>query len=461
MVDEPSVEETIAILRGLKERYEVHHGVRVRDAALIAAATLSHRYITDRQLPDKAIDLVDEALSRLRIEIDSTPQELDALERQVTTLSVEEQALTRESDRASADRLKVVKEELANLRERVAVLRQRWLGEKDIIQNIRGEKERLESLKRDMEQRLREGDLLRVSEIKHSEIPRSMAALESFQGQLRTLQGDHAMLKEEIGEEEIALVVSQWVGVPVTRLLEGERERLMTLETKLHDRVIGQDRAVQVVSDAVRRQRAGLADENRPAGAFLFVGPTGVGKTELAKALAELLFDDERAMVRLDMSEYQEKHTVSRLVGAPPGYVGHEEGGQLTEAVRRRPYCVILLDEVEKAHADVFHTLLQVLDDGRLTDSMGRTVNFRNAIIIMTSNLGTGGHGGSGAPEVFESASMREQAEARAMASVERFFRPEFLNRLDDIVHFHPLGREELKRILDIQIRPVARKLKD
>ena len=458
MVGEPSVEETVAILRGLKERYEVHHGVRVRDAALVAAARLSHRYIADRQLPDKAIDLVDEALSRVRIEIDSTPHELDELERHVTTLTIEEQALTKETDRASKERLKAVQQELADLKDRAAALRQRWLAEKEVISEIRDHKERIESLKQQMEERLRNGDLARVSEIKHGEVPQLTQELERLEARLRETQGDHGLLREEIGEEEIAEVVSAWIGVPVTRLMEGEREKLLQLEERLHAHVIGQDRAVSVVSDAVRRSRAGLSEEGRPTGAFLFAGPTGVGKTELAKALAKLLFDDERAMVRLDMGEYQEKHSVARLVGAPPGYVGHEDGGQLTEQVRRRPYSVILLDEVEKAHPDVFNTLLQVLDDGRLTDSHGRTVDFKNTLIIMTSNLGVSAESLADFTAQADEPD-QERMKAQVLSAVERFFRPEFLNRLDEVVTFDSLSRDQISQILELQLKPIQEKL--
>jgi ATP-dependent Clp protease ATP-binding subunit ClpB len=458
LVGEPTVEETVAILRGLKERYEVHHGVRVRDAALVAAARLSHRYITDRRLPDKAIDLVDEALSRVRIEIDSTPQELDQLQRQVTTLTIEEQALSKEKDRQSVERLEEVRRTMADLKEKAEAMRQAWLAEKEIISELRSGKEKIEELKREEEQKRRTGDLERVAAIVHGAIPQLERHLASLQARLREVQGDRPLLREEITEEEIADVISAWTRIPVSRLLEGEKERLLHVEDRLHERVVGQDEAVAAVADAVRRQRAGLSDPNRPAGSFLFVGPTGVGKTELARSLAWLLFDDEQAMIRLDMSEYQEKHTVSRLVGAPPGYVGHEEGGQLTEAIRRRPYCVLLLDEVEKAHPDVFNTLLQVLDDGRLTDSQGRTVDFRNTLIVMTSNIGTtvqGQVGYDATRQVPDESTER----ARVMGEVQRFFRPEFLNRLDEIIHFRSLTREDMEAILSIQLMPLVDRL--
>jgi ATP-dependent Clp protease ATP-binding subunit ClpB len=458
-VDEPSVEETVAILRGLKERYEIHHGVRVRDGALIAAARLSHRYIPERKLPDKAIDLVDEALSRLRIEIDSTPADLDSAERQLTRLQIEEQALAKETDRAARERREACLREIAELKERTDSMRQRWLAEKESIAGIRALREEIEHLAHEVEtaeQDLRRGrsvDLEALARKKHGLIPGKEAELLERQRRLAALQGEDPLLREEIGPEEIAEVVAQATGIPVQKLLEAEREKLLGLEDRLHERVVGQDRAVAAVANAVRRQRSGLAEEQRPAGSFLFLGPTGVGKTELARALAALLFDDEHAMVRLDMSEYQEKHTVSRLVGAPPGYVGYEEGGQLTEAVRRRPYCVVLLDEVEKAHPDVFLTLLQVLDDGRLTDGQGRTVSFRNSTIIMTSNLGSR-HLAEGDP-------MSEAAERLVREEVRRHFPPEFLNRLDDIIIFRPLGPAEIERILDLQIRPIQAKARE
>ncbi|MSR74807.1 MAG: ATP-dependent chaperone ClpB [Planctomycetes bacterium] len=451
MVGEPGIEESIAILRGLKERYEVHHGVRVRDAALVAAARLSARYITDRKLPDKAIDLVDEALSRVRIEIDSTPQELDEMQRSLVRLKVEEQALAKEKDRASRERHEIVVREIADLEERAGVLRQRWVAEKEIITTIRKAKSEMESLRTEADRARRGGDLARVSEITYGRIPEREQAIVQQETRLKEIQGGRPMLREEIGEDEIAAVVSAWTGIPVERMLEGERERLLRIEERLHERVVGQDEAVKAVADAVRRQRAGLSDETRPAGSFLFLGPTGVGKTELARALAALLFDDERAMVRIDMSEYQEKHSVARLVGAPPGYVGYEEGGQLTELVRRRPYSVVLLDEVEKAHPDVFHTLLQVLDDGRLTDGQGRTVDFRNTLIIMTSNLGS--------RHLAEASPGDERVAQAVMRDVRAHFPPEFLNRLDEVILFRNLDRGEIARILDIQLRPLQQRL--
>lgn len=459
-VSEPSVEETLAILRGLKEKYEVHHGVRIRDAALVAASGLSDRYITDRMLPDKAIDLVDEALSRLRIEIDSTPEQLDQLERQLTTLEIEREALQRERDKKSKARRSEVERLIADVKERAQATRQAWLAEKETIQQIRSATERIEELGREKDRCQREGNLSRVSEILYGEIPQSEEAVRKAEARLKELQGERPLLREEITEEEIADVVSAWTGVPVTRMLESERERLLELEARLHQRVVGQDEAVVAVADAVRRQRAGLADPGRPAGSFLFVGPTGVGKTELARSLALLLFDDERAMVRIDMGEYQEKHTVSRLVGAPPGYVGHEEGGQLTELVRRRPYSVVLLDEVEKAHPDVFNTLLQVLDDGRLTDGQGRTVDFRNAIIVMTSNIGTVARGGLGY-DAGEDLVDESNERARLMGEVEKFFRPEFVNRLDEVIPFASLSREDMNAILSIHLDAVVRRVRD
>ena len=453
MVEEPSLEESTAILRGLKEKYEVHQGVRNRDAALVAATRLSSRYLQDRRLPDKAIDLVDEALARLRIEIDSTPQELDTIERTLTRLTIEENALSKEKDRASKERLNLVREEMASLKEEGDALRTRWTAEREIIQRIRKAKGETEELRTQATLLQREGQLDRVSEIIYGQIPGLEREVEKLNAQLMEIQGDRPLLKEEIDEEDIADVVSAWTGIPVTRLLEGERERLLKIEERLGERVVGQEEAVQAVADAVRRQRAGLSEEGRPAGSFLFLGPTGVGKTELARSLAWLLFDDEQAMIRIDMSEYQEKHSISRLVGAPPGYVGHEQGGQLTEAVRRRPYSVVLFDEVEKAHPDVFHTLLQVLDDGRLTDSQGRTVNFRNTILIMTSNLGSR-HLAEGDPG---DAGIREQV----MGELRAHFPPEFLNRLDEVIMFRSLSREDLDRILDVQLVPLYRRLQE
>ncbi|MBB0967648.1 ATP-dependent chaperone ClpB [Dietzia aerolata] len=438
-VGEPSVEDTVGILRGLKERYEVHHGVRITDSALVSAATLSDRYITSRFLPDKAIDLVDEAASRLKMEIDSRPEEIDAVERIVRRLEIEEMALAKETDAASKDRLVALQGELADSKEKLAELTARWQNEKNAIEGVQKIKEELDALRTESEKAERDGDFARVAEIRYGRLPELEKQLADAE---ESEAAAGAMLKEEVGPEDVAEVVSTWTGIPVGKMLEGETEKLLRMEDELGRRVVGQVEAVQAVSDAVRRARAGVADPNRPTGSFLFLGPTGVGKTELAKALAQFLFDDERAMVRIDMSEYSEKHSVSRLVGAPPGYVGYEAGGQLTEAVRRRPYTIVLLDEVEKAHPDVFDILLQVLDDGRLTDGQGRTVDFRNTILVLTSNLGAGG--------------TREQM----MDAVKRAFKPEFVNRLDDVVIFDPLSEEQLESIVDIQIDELAARLK-
>ncbi|MDI1461757.1 ATP-dependent chaperone ClpB [Catellatospora sp. KI3] len=453
VVGEPTVTDTIGILRGLKERYEVHHGVRITDGALVAAAALSDRYIADRFLPDKAIDLVDEAASRLRMEIDSRPTEVDEIERQVRRLEIEEMALAKEPDPASAERLEKLRAELADKREHLAALSDRWRNEKQHIQAISDAKEQLEELRTQADRAERDGDLGRASELRYGRIPGLEREVERAQGELAALQTNGAMLKEEVGADDIAEVVAAWTGIPAGRLMEGETAKLLRMEESLGSRVIGQAEAVAAVSDAVRRARAGVADPDRPTGSFLFLGPTGVGKTELGKALAEFLFDDERAMVRIDMSEYAEKHSVARLVGAPPGYVGYEEGGQLTEAVRRRPYSVVLLDEVEKAHPDVFDVLLQVLDDGRLTDGQGRTVDFRNAILILTSNLGS--------HIIADPTLGEEQRRDAVMAVVRTHFKPEFLNRLDDIVVFHALTQEELTYIVDIQLGRLRRRLAD
>ena len=450
MVEPPSVEETVGILRGLKERYEIHHGVRITDAALVGAAVLSDRYITARHLPDKAIDLVDEAASRLRIEIDSMPEEIDELERRRRQLEIERNALAKESDQASADRLTQLEGELADLQEQLDGLSARWQLEKRHIGALRATKQEIEEARDEATRAERSGDLQRAAELRYGTLPELERRLASEQEQLEKLQANGKMLKEEVDEEDVAEVVGRWTGIPVSRLLEGEVEKLIRLEDHLHRRVIGQDAAVGVVANAVRRSRAGLADPHRPIGSFIFLGPTGVGKTELARALAEFLFDDERAMVRIDMSEYMEKHTVSRLIGAPPGYVGYDEGGQLTEAVRRRPYSVILLDEVEKAHADVFNTLLQVLDDGRLTDGQGRTVDFTNAVLIMTSNLGS---------ELIDPDLPAEAVEGRVMEVVKGHFRPEFLNRVDDVIVFSRLRREDLRAIVDIQFAHLQARL--
>jgi ATP-dependent Clp protease ATP-binding subunit ClpB len=448
LVGEPSVEDTIGILRGLKERYEVHHGVRITDAALVAAATLSDRYITARFLPDKAIDLVDEAASRLRMEIDSRPVEIDEVERAVRRLEIEEMALAKESDPASVQRLATLRAELADRREQLAELSTRWQNEKNAIEATRELKEQLEQLRGESERAERDGDLGRAAELRYGKIPVLEKQLAEATESARDPQ---VMLKEEVGPDDVADVVSAWTGIPAGRLLEGETAKLLRMEQELSRRVVGQPEAVRAVSDAVRRARAGVADPDRPTGSFMFLGPTGVGKTELAKALAGFLFDDERAMVRIDMSEYSEKHSVARLVGAPPGYVGYDQGGQLTEAVRRRPYSVVLLDEVEKAHSDVFDVLLQVLDDGRLTDGQGRTVDFRNTILVLTSNLGS-------AALVDETLDERQRTDA-VLGIVRRYFKPEFLNRLDDLVVFHSLSTEELTAIVDIQIGQLARRL--
>jgi len=452
-VGEPSVEDTIAILRGLKERYEVHHGVKIQDAALVAAATLSNRYLTDRQLPDKAIDLVDEAASRLRIEIDSMPAEIDVLERRKRQLEIERRALERERDPVSQERRREIEEEIRRTEQELKRLRAHWEKERDLIGKIRQTKERIESLRQEEQLAERAGDLGRVAEIRYGSIAGLEKELQKLSQDLATLQKDLKILKEEVDAEDIAEVVARWSGIPVQRLLEGELAKLLHMEDRLKERVVGQDEAVRAVSDAVRRARAGLQDPNRPLGSFLFLGPTGVGKTELVRALAEFLFDDERATVRLDMSEYMEKHTVSRLIGSPPGYVGYEEGGQLTEAVRRRPYSVVLLDEIEKAHPDVTQILLQILEDGRLTDGQGRTVDFRNTLIAMTSNIGS---------DLILEAGGRESAEGMRTAllgALRAHFRPELLNRIDEILIFEPLTREALREIVKLELRKVERRL--
>ena len=450
LVDEPSVEDTISILRGLKGRYEVHHGVRITDAAVIAAATLSHRYISDRQLPDKAIDLIDEAAARLRTEIDSKPQALDVVDRQIMQLEIEREALKKEKDKASKERLARLEQELADLRESSRALSARWQTEKQAISELRGLKEKMEQTYLDIERAERESDLEKAARLRYGDLRELDQKIQSAEAKLKSLQSEGALLREEVDTEEIASIVARWTGIPVTRLLEGETEKLIRMEERLHERVVGQDEALRVVSNAVRRARAGLQDPNRPIGSFIFLGPTGVGKTELARALAEFLFDDEHAMVRIDMSEYQEKHTVSRLIGAPPGYVGYEEGGQLTESVRRRPYSVVLFDEIEKAHSEVFNVLLQLLDDGRLTDGQGRTVDFRNTVVIMTSNLGN---------QLWEG---EQQVTRDAINRVlQNHFRPEFLNRIDEIVVFQPLTRAELAEVVDFQLRRVSKLLAD
>lgn len=452
LVEAPSVEETISILRGLKQRYEVHHGVRITDAAVIAAATLSNRYITDRHLPDKAIDLIDEAAARLRTEIDSKPQALDEVDRQIMQLEIERQALQKETDKGSRERLENLERELANLRERQTQLQTRWQTEKEAIASLRSIKEQIEQVKLQIEQAERQANLEKAARLRYGELPELEARRVAAEEHLRQLQAEGALLKEEVDAEEIAEVVSRWTNIPVARLLEGEMQKLLHMEERLHQRVVGQDDAVQAVANAVRRARSGLQDPNRPIGSFIFLGPTGVGKTELARALAEFLFDDERAMIRIDMSEYQEKHTVSRLIGAPPGYVGYEEGGQLTEAARRRPYSVILFDEIEKAHPEVFNVLLQLLDDGRLTDGQGRTVDFRNTVVIMTSNLGG---------ELWTDGRGADVSRAQLLRVLQAHFRPEFLNRVDEIVIFRSLTREDLRKIVQIQLKRVARLLAD
>jgi ATP-dependent Clp protease ATP-binding subunit ClpB len=454
LVDQPSVEDTISILRGLRERYEVHHGVRIKDSALVAAAVLSHRYITDRFLPDKAIDLVDEAAAKLRTEIDSMPAELDELTRRVMQLEIEREALKKETDPASKARLEKLERELADLKSRSDALRTRWQNEKEMVVRLREIREQIEQTKIQIEQAERAYDLNKAAELRYGKLAELERNLNHEEALLVEKEGADRLLKEEVDEEDIADVVSRWTGVPVSKLLEGEMQKLLALEDQLHKRVVGQDEAVTAVSDAVIRARSGIKDPNRPIGSFIFLGPTGVGKTELARALAEFLFDDEAAMIRIDMSEYMEKHTVARLVGAPPGYVGYEEGGQLTEAVRRRPYSVVLFDEIEKAHQDVFNVLLQILDDGRLTDGQGRTVDFKNTVVIMTSNIGS--------HLILEAAGKPDQEERireRLLEALRGHFRPEFLNRVDEIVVFHSLDRRQLTEIVDIQLGRLIRRL--
>jgi ATP-dependent Clp protease ATP-binding subunit ClpB len=452
MVSEPSVEDTISILRGLRERYEVHHGVRIKDAAIVAAAVLSHRYITDRFLPDKAIDLIDEAAAKLRTEIDSLPAELDELERQIRQLEIERQALKKETDKASKERLATLERQLAELAEQRTALRSRWDQEKEVIGRIRSLKAKIEEVRAEADRAERAADFGKAAELRYGQAVELEKQLQAANARLAELQGGHALLKEEVDEEDIAEIVSRWTHIPISKLMEGEVAKLIKMEERLHDRVIGQDEAVSAVANAVRRSRSGLSDPNRPIGSFIFLGPTGVGKTELARALAEFLFDDEQALIRLDMSEYQEKHTVARLLGAPPGYVGYDEGGQLTEAVRRRPYSVVLFDEIEKGHPDVFNVLLQILDDGRLTDGQGRTVDFRNTVLIMTSNLGG---------QMIQEMSGRSFEEIReAVTGVLReHFRPEFLNRVDDVIVFRPLTEEQLTKIVDIQLHRLEKRL--
>ncbi len=454
LVGEPSVEDTIAILRGLKERYEVHHGVRITDGAIVAAATLSHRYISDRFLPDKAIDLIDEAASRLRIEIDSMPTEIDEVERKILQLEIERQALKREDDKAAKERLGRLEREIEGLKESSEELKAHWKKEKEAIHKLRSLKEKIEATKVEEQQAQRSGDLNRAAELRYGVLTQLNKELTAENQKLVDLQKDRKMLKEEVDAEDVAEVVAKWTGIPVSKMMEGEIQKLLKMEERLKARVVGQDQAIQVVSNAVRRARAGLQDPNRPIGSFIFLGPTGVGKTELCRALAEFLFDDEQAMVRLDMSEFMEKHSVSRLIGAPPGYVGYEEGGYLTEAVRRRPYSVILFDEIEKAHPEVFNALLQILEDGRMTDGQGRTVDFKNTVIIMTSNLGSQFIQDLGDKD-------RKEMERRVTAALREAFKPEFLNRIDEIVIFNSLGREQIKQIVEIQLRRLERMLAD
>jgi len=458
MVSEPTVEDTISILRGLRERYEIHHGVKFKDAALVAAAVLSNRYIADRFLPDKAIDLVDEAAAKLRMEIDSMPVELDELERRIMQLEIEREALRKERDKASAERLERLEKELADLKEERNRLSAHWQQEKDLIQQSRKLKEAQEALRLEIERAQRAGDYTKASELQYGRVPQLEQQIRDVEAKLAEVQKGQRMLKEEVDEEDIAEVVSKWTHIPLNRLMEGEVQKLIHMEERLHQRVIGQDEAINAVSNAIRRARAGLQDPNRPLGSFMFLGPTGVGKTELARALAEFLFDDEQAMVRIDMSEYQEKHTVSRMLGAPPGYVGYEEAGQLTEAVRRRPYAVVLFDEIEKAHPDVLNVLLQLLDDGRLTDGKGRTVDFKNTVVIMTSNLGSAF---ITERTMAEGGAIDEGTRRQVMDALREHFRPEFLNRIDDIIFFHALSREHMKRIIDIQVAGLVKRLEE
>ncbi len=466
LIKEPTVEDTISILRGLKEKYEVHHGVKIKDSALISAAMLSHRYITDRFLPDKAIDLIDESASKLRMEIDSMPVELDELERKLRQHEIEKQGVMREDSKESREKLQKIKKEMSELQVKRDELRAQWLSEKEIITKIRDYKEQLESTKIESEKAEREGDLTKASELRYGKILELQKALESENLRLAEAQHKRKMLKEEVDDEDVAEVVSKWTGVPVSRMLEGEIQKLLQMDDRLRLRVVGQDEAIEAVSNAVRRARAGIQDPNRPIGSFIFLGPTGVGKTELARALAEFLFDDENAMIRIDMSEYQERHTVSRLIGAPPGYVGYEEGGQLTEAVRRRPYSVVLFDEVEKAHPEVFNLLLQLLDDGRLTDSHGKTVDFRNAVVIMTSNIGSVHiqdmiSEREKRPTAYWVKNDQEDFKEKVMGDLKAFFKPEFLNRVDEIIIFNPLTKDLLVKIVDIQLQRMKKYIKE
>jgi ATP-dependent Clp protease ATP-binding subunit ClpB len=453
-ISQPTVEDTIAILRGLKERYEVHHGVKIKDSAIIAAAMLSHRYISDRFLPDKAVDLIDEAASRLRIEIDSVPMEIDEVQRKVMQLEIERQALKKEKDKTSIERLRKIEKELADLKAEVKEKSLKWENEKKAISKIREIKERVEKTRQEMKEAEREVNYTRLAELQYGEMSHLEKELKKEEERLAELQKSEKMLKEEVDEEDVAEVVSKWTGIPVSRMLEGEVEKLVHMEERLKQRVVGQDDAIIAVSNAVRRARAGLQDPNRPIGSFIFMGPTGVGKTELARALAEFLFDDEQAMVRIDMSEFMEKHSVARLIGAPPGYVGYEEGGFLTEAVRRRPYSIVLMDEIEKAHPEVFNILLQILDDGRLTDGHGRTVDFKNTVVIMTSNIGSQWIVDLGTKDY-------EEMRRRVMEAVKDHFKPEFLNRIDELIIFHGLGIEEIKAIVEIQVKKLQKRLLD
>jgi ATP-dependent Clp protease ATP-binding subunit ClpB len=465
MVGEPTVEDTISILRGLRERYEIHHGVKFKDSALVAAAVLSHRYITDRFLPDKAIDLIDEAAARLRMEIDSMPAELDEVERRIMQLEIEREALRKETDKASQERLQRLERELADLKEEKARLATHWQQEKDAILAARKLKEELEQVRLEIERTQRSGDYAKASELQYGRLPDLERRIKAEEERLSALQRDKRMLKEEVDEEDIASVVSRWTGIPVSRLMEGEIQKLLKMEERLHQRVVGQDEAIAAVANAIRRARAGLQDPNRPLGSFIFLGPTGVGKTELARALAEFLFDDEHATIRIDMSEYQEKHTVSRLIGAPPGYVGYEESGQLTEAVRRRPYSVVLFDEIEKAHPEVLNVLLQLLDDGRLTDGKGRTVDFKNTVVIMTSNVGS--HFIAEAAlahsitEREDGGELDEGTKRQVLDTLRATFRPEFINRVDEIIVFHALTRQQMRQIIDIQLRALMKRLEE
>jgi ATP-dependent Clp protease ATP-binding subunit ClpB len=450
LVEEPTVEDTISILRGLKERFEIHHGVNIHDRAIVSAAVLSDRYISERFLPDKAIDLVDEACAMIRTEIDSMPSELDEVTRKVMQLEIEEAALKKEKDQASLDRLQLLQKELANLKERSSEMKMQWQQEKDAIQYVRQKREELEKAKRDLEAAESKYDLNSAAELRHGKIPALEKELIHLEGQAKAEKGAHSLLREEVTEDEIAGIVAKWTGIPVTKLVEGEREKLLKLEEILHERVVGQEEAVQLVSEAVLRARAGIKDPNRPIGSFIFLGPTGVGKTELAKALAQSLFDDESHIIRMDMSEYMEKHAVSRLIGAPPGYVGYDEGGQLTEAVRRKPYSVVLLDEIEKAHPDVFNILLQLLDDGRITDSQGKTVDFKNTVIIMTSNIGS---------HFLLDGEITDETKERVLQQLKAHFRPELLNRIDDTVIFSPLTKNDIGLIVEKLINELQKRL--